>query len=167
MTETANLLSLKHRVSKIGDKCLTSLCTIGGIESVSEHMSRGGWSKLVRCLCELDQSLIPPDNKSGTDIRETKHILVHPNLSVETKKLPNICQTITACTSNQLSVLHSFCSGNLGIGIRKRAPSLNNVEARTSLLTLQQADIVNMVDVDLSDLQEDVEQKEWLSPLAT
>ena len=47
----------------------------------------------------------------------------------------------------------------MGIGIRKRAPSLNNVEARTSLLTLQQADIVNMVDVDLSDLQEDAEHE--------
>jgi len=107
----------------------------------------------------LDQSLIPPDNKSGTDIQETKHIIVHPNLLVETKKLPNIRRTITACTSKQLFALHSFCSGNLDTGVRERAPSLKDVEAGTSLITLQQADIVNMVDVDLSDLQHYLLQK--------
>ena len=167
ITETEALLSLKHRVTKIGEKCLTSMRAIGGTESISEHMSRGEWAKLVRCLVDLDPTLLPAENLTGNDTRETKHILVHANLSLETKKLANIRQTITARTGSQLHAVRSFCSGNLGTGVRKRPPSLKELQNGEGIKTLQHADTVHMVEVNMHDMMEQAEEQEWISPHAT
>ena len=163
ITETEELLSLKHRVSKIGEKCLTNMRAIGGVESVSEHMSRGEWAKLVRCLGDIQSTLLPGENRAGNDIRETKHVLVHANLSIETKKLPNIRQTITARTSDELHAVRGFCSGNLGIGVRKRPPSLAEQRAGHGIKTLQTGDTVHMVETDLHDMMEEAEEENWIA----
>ena len=47
ITETEELLSLKYRVAKIREKCLANMRAIGGVDSVSEHISRGEWAKIV------------------------------------------------------------------------------------------------------------------------
>jgi len=167
VTETEALLSLKHRVSKIGDKCLTNMRAIGGVESVSEHMSRGEWATLVKCLGSIQSTLLPIENSAGNDMRETKHVLVHANLSLETKKLPNIRQTITARTKEELHAVRCFCSGNLGIGVRKRPPSLSEHRAGRGIKTLQIADTVHMVDTDLHNMMEEAEEEGWISTTAS
>ena len=50
---------------------------IGGVESVSEHMSRGELAKRVQCVGGLESTLLPGKNRAGNDIRNTKHVLVH------------------------------------------------------------------------------------------
>ena len=133
---------------------------------MSEHMSRGEWAKLVRCLGDLQSTLRPGENMVDNDTRETKHVLVHANLSLETKKLPNIRQTITARTGDELYAVRGFCSGNLGIGVRKRPPSLKEQQVDQGINTLQQADTVHMVETDLHELMEDAKEGNWIPDTA-
>ena len=106
----------------------------------------GGWAKLIRYLGDLQSTLRPGENIMGNDTRETKHVLAHANLSIETKELPNVRQTITTKTGDELYAVCGFCSGNLGIGVRKHPPSLKEQTTGQGVKTLQQADTVHMVE---------------------
>ena len=80
--------------------------------------------------------------------------------------MPNIRQTITARTWDQLYAVRGFCSGNLGTGVRKRPPSLKEQQKGEGIQLLQTADTVHMFEVNMYDMMEEAEEQQWISQYA-
>jgi len=88
----------------MGNKLLTNMRNIGGIDRVSEFMSRGTWSNMVFDLSNLCSSLIPKEQADAI-CKQTKQVAIHGNLSLESKRLPTRQVCITARSSSQLATL--------------------------------------------------------------
>ena len=88
--------------------------------------------------------------------------ILRSNLSLETRILPSSVITITARTEPHLSAINTVFSNMFRVGVRKRPPSKKDIELGRSVSTLQQADTVHLVKVDLSDLDEEISQNnDW------
>ena len=153
ITETERQTESKYRINRMGNQLLTTMRNIGGIDRVSEFMSRGQWCHILSELTDSCPSLIP---KEGSDAitKETKQVIIRGNLSLESKRLATRQVSITARTSTQLATLRSYFSSTFGVGIQKRAPSLKAADRGDGISNLQKGDIIHMVDVDLSILED-------------
>ena len=110
----------------MGNQLLTTMRNIGGIDRVSEFMSRGQWCHILSELTDSCPSLIP---KEGSDAitKETKQVMIRGNLSLESKRLATRQVSITARTSTQLATLCSYFSSTFGVGIQKNTPERTNM----------------------------------------
>ena len=122
---------------------------IGSTSTLSTHMSKSAFQSISNKLAHIDSTLV----SAGSDIGMPQPIL-RSNLFLKTRILPSSVTTITARTEPHLSAINTVFSNMFGVGVRKRPPSKEDIELGRSVSTLQQADMVHLVKVDLSDLDE-------------
>ena len=137
------------------------MCNIGGTERITEHMSHGQWVSMVSTIRDLDSSLVPNEGRD-IDMRDTKQIILHGNLSVGTKRMSNRRTAVTARSSSQLESLRRYFGPTFGCGVRKGSPSHKDTNAGRGTVSLQEAGIVNIVDCDLSGFEEEATNGNWI-----
>ena len=159
VTETERSVEMKYQMHKIMHKMLTKVGKIGGTALHTGPISKDQWCHLTRDLSRIEPSLTP--RASDISQTETSQPILHGNLHLETKVLPTTITTITAKTPPQFRAIRIFLSNSIGVGIRKRAPNKTDCKAGRRIFTLQTADVVNLVDIDLAGLEEDAEGGNW------
>ena len=162
ITETERQTESKFRINRMGQKLLTNMRNIGGIDRASEFMSRGTWINIVSDLSNLCPSLIPKEQADAI-CKQTKQVVIHGTLSLESKHLPTRQVCITTRNSTQLATLWSYFSSTFGVGIRKRVSSLKYADIVDGISYLQCGDIIHMVDIDLSSQEDASLDEAWLS----
>ena len=92
---------------------------------------------------------------------DTAHHIFNGHLQFETKYLPTTITTITAKTPSQFDALCCLFSKSIGVGIRKRPPNRTDYKAGRRVFAIQEADVVNLVDIDLEGLEDDAKGMDW------
>lgn len=128
---------------RLGRKCLTGAGQIGGTKTITQQMPSSTWNQLERQLRN--------DLSVSTATHAHRRTLLHCDLSLESKILPNQRTTLTATQSSQHDALTRVTDCSFGKGVRKRPPSKKDIAqgATSKKLTLQLGDTVNIVDVSL------------------
>ena len=104
---------------------------------------------------------------SAVQCKKISQPILHGNLSLETKKVPTTQTAITIRTPSQFAALRRCFSNSIGVGIKKRPPNNTDINEGRTTFDLQEADIVNMVDVNLEGLEDDAENNAWFPADAT
>lgn len=94
---------------------------------------------------------------------DTAHHILRGHLQFETKYLPTTIITITAKNPSQFNALRCLFSKSIGVGIQKRPPNRTDCKAGGRVFTIQEADVVNLVDIDLEGFEDDAEGMNWFS----
>ena len=165
VTETEKEVEMKYSIHRHVHKLLTKVGKIGGTATYTGAFSKAEWCHLIRCLVGLDESLRPPP--SAVQCKKISQAILHGNLSLETKKVPTTRTSITIRTPSQFAALRRCFSSSIGVGVKKRPPNNTDINEGRSTFDLQQADIVNMVDVNLEGLEDDAENNDWFPEDAT
>lgn len=159
VTETERDVETKYYLHQIFQKLLIKLGKIGGTAVYTGHLSRSDWSHLSSFLGKLDPSLIPLS--SAIQSKDTAQAILHGDLSLETKFIPTTHTSITVKSPSQFDALRSCFSRSIGIGIKKRPPNKTDRKEGRRVFSLQRADIVNLVDMDLAGLGDNAMNNDW------
>ena len=131
---------------------LTKLGKIGGTVTEKCPLSRDSWSHLLSFLVSVNPTLAPLD--SSIRRKDTAQTVLRGDLSLEIKFLPTILTSITARTPSHFAALRRFLFAGIGLGVKKRGPSNTDREEGCRVFDLQQADVINIVCIDLDGLEE-------------
>jgi hypothetical protein len=93
-----------------------------------------------------------------------KQCITHPNLSLESKRVPSCRTTFVASTKTGLKSFRELVSNNIGVGVKRTFPPLSTVGNRQrNPDRLRKEYTVNMVDVGMGVNDLDYVE-EWFDP---
>ena len=151
VSETEREVEGKFALHKMATKLTVKSGKIGSTSTLSCHMAKSAFQSISNKLGNIDSTLV----SAGSHVGMPQPILRH-NLSLETRILQSSVTTITARTQPHLSAINTVFSNMFGVGVRKRPPSKKDIELGRSVSTLQQADTVHLVKVDLSGFDDEI-----------
>ena len=159
ITESEKNAEFKYTIHRIMHKLLTKAGKIGGTALYTGPLPKDQWCHFTNALIRLDHTLAPAPSAIST--MDTAHHVLHGHLSLETKYLPTTITTITAKSPSQFDALRCLFSKSIGVGIRKRPPNRTDCKAGRRVFSIQEADVVNLVAIDLEGLEDDAEGMDW------
>ena len=151
ISETEREVEAKVAVNRMSSKLLTKMGKIGGTGTVTAFMPKAVFVTILNKLSSLESTLAP--RPRAIDRRNKIQPILHGNLTLESKSLPNRITSITAKTPAELAAVKSCFSRMIGTGLKKRAPTTRDISEGRHQFNLQQADTVHMVDLDLHGLE--------------
>lgn len=118
------------------------------------------WREFSEHMCHQ----LSPDEKDVTVksvASSPKQCITHPNLSLESKRVPSRRTTFATSTMTGLKSIRELVSNNIGVGVKRTFPPLSTVGNRQrNPDRLKQEYTVNMVDVGLGSNGSDYAE-EW------
>ena len=159
VTETEREVESKFAVFRMSNKLLTKMGKIGGTGTMKGFMPKGSFLSMSNKLSAIESSLAP--RPCDVDVSNKLQAILHGNLMLESKSLPNCITSITAKTSRELSAVKHYFSPMIGVGVKKRAPTSREVSEGNNQFALQQADTIHMVNINFSGFEEDEANSSW------
>ena len=153
------MVESKFAVFRMSNKLLAKMGEIGGAETMKGFMPKGSFLSMLNKLSAFESSLAP--RPSDVDVSKIMQPILHGNLMLESKSLPNCITPITAETSSKLSAVKHYFSLMIGVGVKKRAPTSRQVSEGNDQFALQQADTIYMVGIDFLGFEQDKANSSW------
>ena len=142
-----------YQVCKLNQKLLTKLGRMGGTTALKIPMS----SSSFRYIKEKLQFLGGQSITIACRCLPSKQSLVHANLSIGMSRLRTLKTTIIANNIGGFQALRHLFSAAIEAGVKKRHPPIDKINNPDyNPLPLSVNDTINMVDIDLSDLADDI-----------
>jgi hypothetical protein len=141
-TFTHRIIQSFHAISRENNKLLTKGGRLASIVHSTFFMPLESFQYLRERLCES----FPGITTSNT-LKRNKHQLLHGNLSLERTLQPTDKVTILAQCQNTFAAVRGVLSNQMGIGVRKRAPTLKVMYQRAKNPdTLKSTDTINIIE---------------------
>ena len=140
---------------------MTRAGKIGGTTVYTGPCSKDQWLHFASSISDLDETLSL--SSSNVSRKVTAQPILHSNLFLETKELPTTQHTITARSPSQFHAIWCVFSNMIGVGVRKRPPNKKNIKDGHHVFSLQRADTVHLLDVNLDGLRDDAEGNDWFA----
>ena len=125
VTETERKVEAKLTVKRMANKLLTKMGNIGGTGTMKGFILKGSFLHIFKKLCSLEPSFLP--SVRAVQCGNKLQPILHGNMTLETKSLPNRVTSLTAKTPSELATMKRYFSQMIGTGLKKSAPSTKEV----------------------------------------